>query len=155
MPRFFNHRSNFQVVGDAAVAGINGFKNGAAGKVLLTVTGMGIAAPITAVATACAIGAALTIIPAMYLYEEFFKVPRHAPFLAKMGADILFKSALAFASGCLGAAILGLAIAPIGLAALSASLTFGLLDVMTHLIVDCTAPSNATDENKYMPLALT
>src|SRR5687768_18055639 len=45
--RFFNHRGNLQVVGDVTVAGLHGFKNGAAGSVILATTGIAFIGPIT------------------------------------------------------------------------------------------------------------
>jgi hypothetical protein len=141
MPRLFKHRTNLQAAGDVAVAGMKGFVNGAAGSFILAGTGMAFAGPIAAVASACALGAALSIIPAYHLYKEFIK-PTSSSSLVNAGVDFLSKASFAFASGCLGAAILGMAVAPIGLVALSASLTFGIINLMTALIVESTAPKD-------------
>ena len=139
MPRFFNHRENLQAIGDIAVAGVHGFKNSAVGTVVLATTGIAFVGPLTTVAAACALGAALTIIPALYLYGEYFNMSKSNPYTVKAGVETLFKAAFAFGSACLGAAILGYALAPIGLTALTGSLTFSLLKVITNLIVDATA----------------
>jgi hypothetical protein len=152
MPRFFNHRSNLQVVGDVAVSGLHGLRNGALGKLLLAASGTTIAAPITAVATACAVGGMLTIIPAMYIYQQFFKAPDNAPFMVKVGTDLMFKTALAAGSACLGAAVMGMAMSPIVLAGLSTTLTLGLLGLMTSLIVDCTSPDT---QDKFLAARIT
>ena len=153
MPRFFNHRGNLQVIGDIAVAGLHGLKNGAIGTMVLTTTaGLAFVGPLTAVATACALGAALTIIPALYLYNSYFKMSSNDPFIVKAGVETFFRGALAFSSACLGAAILGYALAPIGLTALTGSLTFSLLKAITNLIVDATAPEY--DSNKHLAVSI-
>lgn len=148
MPRFFNHRENLQVVGDIAVAGIHGFKNGAAGTVILATTGLAFVGPLTAVATACALGAALTIIPALYLYQSYFQMSQNDPYLVKAGVETIFRGTFAFASACLGAALLGYALAPIGLTALAGSFAFSLLKIMTNLIVDATAPNEWSNDKQ-------
>jgi hypothetical protein len=153
MPSFFNRRTNLQVVGDLAVGAIGGLKNGFGGTLILGGMGITIATPIAGVAMACALGGMLTIIPAIYLYEELFRCPSNTPFLVKAATDMVVRAAFAFGSGCLGAAILGFAMVPVGLAALTASFTFGLLSTLTGLIVDCTAPYTHS-EDKFSALRL-
>ncbi|MCC5015389.1 MULTISPECIES: hypothetical protein [unclassified Legionella] len=136
--------SSCKLVGEMVNGALNGAKNGVLGSLLLaSAAGSSIPAigSLGAVAGACALGAALMIIPAILVYNKLVADPDGSSFLLHTTPTLVaLRAGLAFASGCAGAAILGLAVVPLGLTCLSASLTLGVLDLINHLIADLTAP---------------
>lgn len=147
MPKFFN-RTSLQLVGDVAIGAIGSARNGVLGSFLLaTGNHMVTVETLATMAGACALGGALTIIPAIIAHNLLFGNKKNdSSFLMQM-ATVGFRGGFAFVSGCTGAAILGLAIVPTGLTSLTASLTFSLLVVMTNMIVEATAPQPKANNN--------
>ncbi len=69
-------------------------------------------------------------------------------------ATVGFRGSFAFVSGCMGAAILGLAIPSTGLTSLTASLTFSLLVLMTRMITEATAPALQPRTNSHAAMSI-
>ena len=154
MVRLVYERSGLQVFGDLALAGARGATNGFFGRYILTTAGYGgyaAAGSLATIAGACALGGALLIIPAIMLHKMLFDEPNS--FLLDLTTNIAFRSAFAFGSACLGAAILGLAIIPVGVTALSSSLAFGILNMMTKMIVELTETADdAYDQSRVLQI---
>ncbi|KTC96232.1 hypothetical protein [Legionella feeleii] len=154
MSKFFE-RTKKQLVGDVAVGAIGGAKNGVFGNLLLAAGNhMVTVESLSTLAGACALGGALTIIPAMIAHNWLFANKNSdTSFLMKI-ATVGFRGGFAFISGCTGAAVLGLAIIPTGLTSLTASLTFSLLVLMTRMIGEAAAPALQSDTNKNAAMSI-
>ena len=136
MHNFFESRSKRQMAGDLVIGTIGQTVHGVYGSLLLGVTGSSIlaAGSLSLVASACAIGGAVVIIPAVLLRQMTYGKNTNLHFLLKLAADVTLSAAIAFAAGCIGAATLGLAMTPVGLAALSGALVFQLFNTLTKLV---------------------
>lgn len=134
--------TKLRLFGDVAIGAIGGAKNGAFGSLLLAAARNNMLAvgTLSMTAGACALGGALMIIPGMLAHDWLFDNKSDVSFLMQV-ANTGFRAGLAFVGGCAGAAILGMAIVPIGLTSLTASLTFSLLSVIVHMITEITAPT--------------
>lgn len=154
MTDFFKNRTKLQLAGDVVVGAIGGARKGIMGGFLLSAVEGSVptVGTIATMAGACALGGALLIIPAIIAHKMLISDPNSkTPFLTQMAtitANVCFKAAFAYTSACVGAAILGLAITPIALSSLSASLAFGLIGLMTSMIVVATSPEEI-DRDHY------
>lgn len=147
MTDFFKKRTTLQLAGDVAVGALGGARKGVLGTLLLSAAenSLPTVGTIATMAGACALGGALLIIPAMVAHKMLFSEPKSdVSFLANMvtlTTGVCFNAAFAFTSACVGAAVLGLAMTPVALTSLTASLTFGLLGLMSRLIIEATRPT--------------
>ncbi|WP_058533055.1 hypothetical protein [Legionella saoudiensis] len=146
MTDFFNSRTRSQLVGDVGVGALNAAKNGIFGGLLIGAT-LPTIGSLVMTASAAALGGALLVIPAMMAYKASINAEHFDSSFFTYMENTGFKAAFSFTAGCLGAAILGTAILQVGLACLAASLTFSLLNKMTQMIIDATAPSKYSPEN--------
>ncbi len=146
MTDFFNSRTRSQLVGDVGVGALNAAKNGIFGGLLIGAT-LPTIGSLVMTASAAALGGALLVIPAMMAYKASINAEHYDTSFFKYMENTGFKAAFSFTAGCLGAAILGTAILQVGLACLAASLTFSLLNKMTQMIIDATAPNKYSPEN--------
>ncbi|MFJ1268867.1 hypothetical protein ACD661_09895 [Legionella lytica] len=148
MTDFFRKHSTTQLIGEVGIGALNTAKKGVLGGLLIGATAPTIGS-LVMTASAAALGGALLVIPAMIAYKALLnnEYLDHS-FLSYM-EHTGFKAAFAFTAGCLGAAILGTAILQVGLACLTASLTFSLIGKMNNMIIDAT--TSPSDE-KYLSL---
>lgn len=155
MANFFRKkRTPLQIVGDVAVGAIRSAENGVFGSLLLSAAGNQVphsVASLSTLAWTCALGGAVVVIPAMIAHQMLFDDPtRDNTFPAQLGimiANTCFKAGVAFVSGCMGAAILGFAMTPVGITSLTASLTFSLISLTTRMIIEAAAPSPRTNDH--------
>ena len=159
MPGFFQKRTNLQLTGDIAIAGLGGAKTGVIAGLGLSaaVGGTLVVGSIGAIAGACALGAAIGIIPAMMLHKMLFNpidTPSNSAFLLRIATNNLFRSAFAFSSACIGAAILGMAIMPIATAAFCTTFALGLFSVLVNAVSQFTTPANQSKAEAYLPLQI-
>lgn len=155
MPNFFERRNALELARDLAIGAVGGAKNGVIGSLILS-AGAGTTfavGSLTAVATACALGGAIAIIPALWMHQTFLEEPANAPFLMRVTTSLSFRAAVAFSSACIGAAIFGLAMIPTGLTALTASLTLGLFSALANAIVMMTSNPPTAEDFRSMHIA--
>lgn len=140
MTNFFSRRNALGLGCDVAVGAVNGMSNGLFGSLLLTAAGSTlVVGSIAAVATACALGGAIAIIPAILLREQLVGSVRsnvNTSFLLRIATNTMLRTALAFSAGFIGAAIMGLAITPVVLSAMTGTLAFGLLSAITMTLFE-------------------
>lgn len=139
--RLFEHeRTSSQLMGDVAIGSLYGARNGAVGGLFLVASTVGMSLGfVGAMSAACAVGAAIIVIPAMAIHSSFMRYSELSGFLLLAGS-ILLKTAFAVAAACIGAAILGLPIlyfaSPVALTAMS----FAISNYTNGLITELSAP---------------
>jgi len=129
-------------LGIASDIGLGAFKcaqYGLFGDLFLTAAGCTLGGiSITAMATAGAAGGAILVIPFILLSEQLedYLLNRNSNFILRAVGETVMKGAFAAAAGLVGAAIMGLALTPVVLSTVSATLAFGFINLITHALVE-------------------
>ena len=135
-PAFFQRRNRLGLGTDIAMGAFKGMEFGLFGHLFVTASGVTVAAgSLTALTTACAVGGAIAIIPAIVLSEKL-GYPYHFSFLLEIATATVFRAAFAIGAGCIGAALMGLAITPTVLTALTVPLAYGLINMLTQTLYE-------------------
>ena len=168
MTGFFNRRSYLGLAVDTASGSFKGFTLSTVGSltstlateyssshIALAAAGTG---PILAMAGACALGGAVAILPILYLREATRNVlginghDFNQHFMLNVTTNASFDAIFAVSAACIGAAILGYALAPVVTTALTGALAFEVLKAINYslqFLSDIVSHSDERREDKH------